>query len=179
MHLHLTPLMLLLAPSSALLQVHTRLAKAILHKAKVDAMQQREALLAQAELLFRGGGRHRRRARGSSAARQWQSRPSLRGSRRRRPRRPRRRRCGDCSAAASCASSTSRATRRRRRRSTWGARSRYWTRCTCSRGAAARAAPTASPWAMGSRRSRCGATTARAASSSRSSARSTRARSRT
>ena len=52
MHLHLTPLMLLLAPSSALLQVHTRLAKAILHKAKVDAMQQREALLAQAELLF-------------------------------------------------------------------------------------------------------------------------------
>ena len=44
--------MLLLAPSSALLQVHTRLAKAILHKAKVDAMQQREALLAQAELLF-------------------------------------------------------------------------------------------------------------------------------
>ena len=52
MHLSLTPLMLLLAPSSALLQVHTRLAKAILHKAKVDAMQQREALLAQAELLF-------------------------------------------------------------------------------------------------------------------------------
>ena len=43
MHLHLTPLMLLLAPSSALLQVHTRLAKAILHKAKVDAMQQRRA----------------------------------------------------------------------------------------------------------------------------------------
>ena len=52
MHLYLKPLMLLLAPSSALLQVHTRLAKAILHKAKVDAMQQREALLAQAELLF-------------------------------------------------------------------------------------------------------------------------------
>ena len=52
MHLSLTPLLLLLAPSSALLQVHTRLAKAILHKAKVDAMQQREALLAQAELLF-------------------------------------------------------------------------------------------------------------------------------
>ena len=52
MHLSLTPLMLLLAPSCALLQVHTRLAKAILHKAKVDAMQQREALLAQAELLF-------------------------------------------------------------------------------------------------------------------------------
>ena len=52
MHLHLKPLVLLLAPSSALLQVHTRLAKAILHKAKVDAMQQREALLAQAELLF-------------------------------------------------------------------------------------------------------------------------------
>ena len=52
MHLYLTPLLLLLAPSSALLQVHTRLAKAILHKAKVDAMQQREALLAQAELLF-------------------------------------------------------------------------------------------------------------------------------
>ena len=52
MHLSLTRLMLLLAPSSALLQVHTRLAKAILHKAKVDAMQQREALLAQAELLF-------------------------------------------------------------------------------------------------------------------------------
>ena len=52
MHLSLTPLMLLLAPSSALLQVHTRLAKAILHKAKIDAMQQREALLAQAELLF-------------------------------------------------------------------------------------------------------------------------------
>ena len=52
MHLHLTQLLLLLAPSSALLQVHTRLAKAILHKAKVDAMQQREALLAQAELLF-------------------------------------------------------------------------------------------------------------------------------
>ena len=47
-----TRLVLLLAPSSALLQVHTRLAKAILHKAKVDAMQQREALLAQAELLF-------------------------------------------------------------------------------------------------------------------------------
>ena len=44
--------MLLLAPSCALLQVHTRLAKAILNKAKVDAMQQREALLAQAELLF-------------------------------------------------------------------------------------------------------------------------------
>ena len=39
-------LLLLLAPSSALLQVHTRLAKAILHKAKVDAMQQREALAA-------------------------------------------------------------------------------------------------------------------------------------
>ena len=52
MHLYLTQLLLLLAPSSALLQVHTRLAKAILHKAKVDAMQQREALLAQAELLF-------------------------------------------------------------------------------------------------------------------------------
>ena len=52
MHLYLAPLLLLLAPSSALLQVHTRLAKAILHKAKVDAMQQREALLAQAELLF-------------------------------------------------------------------------------------------------------------------------------
>ena len=52
MHLYLTRLVLLLAPSSALLQVHTRLAKAILHKAKVDAMQQREALLAQAELLF-------------------------------------------------------------------------------------------------------------------------------
>ena len=52
MHLSLAPLLLLLAPSSALLQVHTRLAKAILHKAKVDAMQQREALLAQAELLF-------------------------------------------------------------------------------------------------------------------------------
>ena len=52
MHLSLTRLLLLLAPSSALLQVHTRLAKAILHKAKVDAMQQREALLAQAELLF-------------------------------------------------------------------------------------------------------------------------------
>ena len=52
MHVHLTQLLLLLAPSSALLQVHTRLAKAILHKAKVDAMQQREALLAQAELLF-------------------------------------------------------------------------------------------------------------------------------
>ena len=52
MHLSLTPLVLLLAPSCALLQVHTRLAKAILHKAKVDAMQQREALLAQAELLF-------------------------------------------------------------------------------------------------------------------------------
>ena len=51
MHLY-TKLVLLLAPSSALLQVHTRLAKAILHKAKVDAMQQREALLAQAELLF-------------------------------------------------------------------------------------------------------------------------------
>ena len=51
MHLY-TKLMLLLAPSSALLQVHTRLAKAILHKAKVDAMQQREQLLAQAELLF-------------------------------------------------------------------------------------------------------------------------------
>ena len=51
MHLYIK-LMLLLAPSSALLQVHTRLAKAILHKAKVDAMQQREALLAQAELLF-------------------------------------------------------------------------------------------------------------------------------
>ena len=52
MRLYLTRLVLLLAPSSALLQVHTRLAKAILHKAKVDAMQQREALLAQAELLF-------------------------------------------------------------------------------------------------------------------------------
>ena len=52
MHLYLTPLLLILSPSSALLQVHTRLAKAILHKAKVDAMQQREALLAQAELLF-------------------------------------------------------------------------------------------------------------------------------
>ena len=52
MHLYLTPLMLLLAPSCALLQVHTRLAKAILNKAKIDAMQQREALLAQAELLF-------------------------------------------------------------------------------------------------------------------------------
>ena len=46
MHLSLTRL-LLLAPSSALLQVHTRLAKAILHKAKVDAMQQREALSLQ------------------------------------------------------------------------------------------------------------------------------------
>ena len=51
MHLYLRAV-LLLTPTCALLQVHTRLAKAILNKAKIDAMQQREALLAQAEHLF-------------------------------------------------------------------------------------------------------------------------------
>ena len=43
---------LLLRPAAALLQIHNRLAAAILNKARLDAVEQREALLAEAERLL-------------------------------------------------------------------------------------------------------------------------------
>ena len=43
---------LLLRPAAALLQIHNRLAAAILNKARLDAVEQREALLAEAEQLL-------------------------------------------------------------------------------------------------------------------------------